>query len=65
MRKDAPVAFRIPTDLKRRLQKISKSEERSLSQVCEMLLRLGAESYEREGSKYLQRYLSRQKREDL
>jgi predicted DNA-binding protein len=63
MRKDAPVAFRIPTDLKRRLQKISKSEERSLSQVCEMLLRLGAESYEREGSKYLQRHLSRQKKE--
>jgi hypothetical protein len=65
MRKDAPVAFRIPTDLKRRLQKISKREERSLSQVCEMLLRLGAEGYEREGSKYLQRHLSHQRKDDL
>ena len=65
MRKDATLAFRIPTDLKRRLQKVAKREERSLSQVCEMLLRLGAEGYEKEGPKYIQRHLSRQKKEDL
>jgi len=65
MRKDAPLAFRIPTDLKKRLQEVARGEARSLSQICEILLRLGVEGYEKEGSKYLQRFLSRQKREDL
>ncbi len=65
MRKDAPIAFRIPAELKKRLQEVAKREARSLSQVCEMLLRLGVEGYEKEGPKYLQRFLSRQKKEDL
>ena len=64
MRKDAPLAFRIPNDLKKRLQELAKSEARSLSQICEILLRLGVESYEKDGPKYLQRFLSRQKKED-
>jgi predicted DNA-binding protein len=63
MRKDAPIAFRIPAELKKRLQEVAKREARSLSQICEMLLRLGVEGYEKEGPKYLQRFLSRQKRE--
>lgn len=63
MRKDAPLAFRIPAELKKRLQEIAKREARSLSQVCEMLLTLGAEDYERRGPKHLQRSLSHQKRE--
>ena len=65
MRKDAPLAFRIPADLKKKLQEVAKREARSLSQICEMLLKLGAEGYEKEGPKYLQRFLSRQKKEDL
>ena len=65
MRKDAPLAFRISSDLKKRLEEVAKSEARSLSQICEMLLRLGVEGYEKEGSQYLQRFLSRQKKEDL
>ncbi len=65
MRKDAPLAFRIPADLKKKLQEVAKREARSLSQICEMLLKLGVEGYEKEGSKYLQRFLSRQKKEDL
>lgn len=63
MPKDAPIAFRIPNELKRRLQDVAKGEARSLSQICEMLLVLGVEGYEREGSKFLQRFLARQKRE--
>jgi hypothetical protein len=66
MRKDAPLAFRISNDLKKRLQEVAKSEARSLSQICEMLLRLGVEGYEKEGPRYLQRFLSRhKKKEDL
>ncbi len=64
MRKDAPLAFRLPADLKKRLQEVGRREARSLSQICEMLLRLGVEAYEKEGPKYLQRFLSRQKKED-
>jgi predicted DNA-binding protein len=65
MKKNAPLAFRIPAELKERLQVVAKREERSLSQVCEMMLRLGVEGCEKEGPKYLQRYLSRQKKEGL
>jgi hypothetical protein len=63
MRKDAPLAFRIPADLKGKLQGVARREARSVSQICEILLRLGMEGYEREGSKYLQRLLSRQKKD--
>jgi predicted DNA-binding protein len=65
MQKDAPLAFRIPTELKKRLQAAAKGEARSLSQVCEILLRMGVEAYEKEGAKYLQRFLSRQTKDDL
>jgi hypothetical protein len=62
MRKDTPLAFRIPSDLKEKLKEVSRREARSISQICEILLRLGIEGYEREGSKYLQRLLSRKKK---
>ena len=62
MRKNAPLAFRIPAELKKRLQEIANREARSISQVCEMLLTLGVEDYENKGPKYLQRLLSQQKR---
>jgi predicted DNA-binding protein len=63
MKKDAPLAFRIPTELKKRLQEVAKREARSISQMCEMFLRVGLEGYEKEGSKYLQRFLARQKKD--
>lgn len=62
MRKDAPLAFRIPAELKKRLHEIANREARSISQICEMLLSLGVEDYENKGPKYLQRLLSHQKR---
>jgi hypothetical protein len=61
MRKNAPLAFRISDDLKSDLQQIAEREARSISQLCEILLKLGVESYKKEGSKYLQRFLSRRK----
>jgi hypothetical protein len=54
MRKDAPLAFRIQADLKKRLLKLAKQENRSLSQICEMLLKIGVDEYDKEGHKYLQ-----------
>jgi len=58
MKKDAPLAFRIPIDLKRKLQRLAKQEARSLSQICEMLLRIGVEGYEVTGHSYLLKSLS-------
>jgi predicted transcriptional regulator len=57
MRKDAPLAFRIPSDLKKRLSKVARQESRSLSQICEMLLKIGVDDYDKEGHKYLQKVL--------
>jgi predicted transcriptional regulator len=57
MRKDAPLAFRIQADLKKRLSKLARQESRSVSQICEMLLKIGVDEYDREGHKYLQKIL--------
>jgi hypothetical protein len=61
MKKNAPLAFRIPDELKKSLQQIAHREVRSISQICEILLTIGAEAYGKEGSKYLQTYLKRSK----
>jgi hypothetical protein len=63
-RKDTPLAFRIPADLKRKLQHMADREARSVSQICEILLRIGAEQYGKEGPRFLQRFLDRGKSED-
>jgi hypothetical protein len=63
MRKDTALSFRIPGHLKTELEKVALSEGRSLAQVCEALLVGGLGVYKKEGPKYLQRFLSRQKKE--
>jgi hypothetical protein len=64
MRKDAPLAFRIQADLKKKLLKLAKQEARSLSQICELLLSIGVDEYDKEGQKYLQKgFLSTSRRE--
>jgi hypothetical protein len=63
MRKDTALSFRVPRPLKADLEKVSLSEGRSLSQVCEALLAGGLDVYKEEGPKYLQRLLSHQKRD--
>ena len=40
---------------------LADSEERSISQVCELFLRGGVEAYKKEGGQYLQRLLTKQK----
>ena len=64
MRKDAPLAFRIPADLKKKLLKLARQEARSLSQICEMLLKIGVDEYDKDGHKYLQRVLISPRGED-
>lgn len=56
MTKDSPLSFRIPTDLKKRLLRLAKQESRSVSQICEMLLKIGVDECDREGHKYLLKY---------
>ncbi len=35
-----------------------------MSQICEILLRIGAEQYKKEGARFLQRYLDRRRTEE-
>lgn len=64
MKKNAPLAFRIPEELKRKLEQVADREARSISQICEILLTIGAEAYGKEGTKYLQAYLKRTSKPD-
>jgi len=60
MKKDAPLAFRIPSELKKGLEQIADREARSISQICELLLKGGVEAYKKEGPEYLHRLLDSQ-----
>ena len=57
------LGIRVDPDLRKALEEIGNSEQRSVSQICEMLLKRGAEAYQRDGSKYLHDTLVRQKRD--
>jgi hypothetical protein len=63
MAKSAFLGIRMNPELKTQIGKIAQKEERSISQICEVLLRGGVAAYLKEGSKYLQRHLSNQKSE--
>jgi hypothetical protein len=64
MTKDQTIGIRVSAELKKALIQIATKERRSLAQLCEILLRSCAASYKEEGHTYLQRLLSRQKKED-
>ena len=55
------LAFRVSPDLKSEIQGIADSEARSISQVCELFLSEAVEAYKREGSKFLQRLVAKQR----
>jgi len=55
------LAFRVVPELKRELQRMADDEQRALSQVCEMLLHEGVEAYKKEGPKFIQRLVAKQK----
>ncbi len=63
MKKDTQFTFRIPSNLKSNLEEIALTEGRSVAQICEVFLRAGIKSYRKRGSSFLQRFLSRRKKE--
>lgn len=65
MKKDSRLTFRVESRLKNTLEAIAAKEGRSVAQICEVFLKAGSERYKREKTKYLQRFLSRRKKEDF
>jgi len=63
--KNEQIGFRLPSNLKQELHDLAKREGRTLSQICEIFVSGGLEEYRKEGSKYLQRLISRQKKQNL
>ena len=61
--KKAFLGIRINPELKKTLEQVADAEERSVAQICELLLRTGIDAYKKDGTKYLQRSMSRQKKE--
>lgn len=59
--KSAFLGMRISPELRKQLAQIALREERSTSQICEVLLRGGVAAYQKEGTKYLQRILAKAK----
>jgi hypothetical protein len=59
--KKAFLGFRLMPELKVELEKIASREERSISQICEIFLRMGVDAYRRQGPKHLQGFLSRRR----
>jgi hypothetical protein len=55
------LAFRVSLDVKNEIFEIANSEARSVSQVCELLLSAGVEAYKKEGPKFIQRLVAKQK----
>jgi hypothetical protein len=61
MAKDTRLSVRVRSELKKAMEAIAAKESRSVAQICEAFLEAGSEGYRKEGSKYLQRFLSRRK----
>jgi len=64
MKKDTRLTFRVHSNLKKDLEAIAAREGRSVAQICDAFLKVGSEIYTKKGSKFLQRFLSRQKKEN-
>jgi len=63
MAKDSRVTFRVRSELKKSLETIAVKESRSVAQICEAFLLAGLMTYHKEGTRYLSRLLSSDKRE--
>ena len=64
MKKEDRIGVRVSSELKKALAQISKNEDRSLAQVCEIFLKDGVVSYKEDGPRFFQRLVVRHKRED-
>lgn len=63
MAKDQTIGIRVTAELKKALLQIATKEGRSLAQLCEIFLRGATALYKDEGHPYLQRLLTRQKKD--
>jgi len=61
--KDTRLTFRVRSDLKKKLESVAASEGRSVAQICEAFLRGALVNYQKEGTKYVRRFLSREENE--
>lgn len=61
--KDSRLTFRVGSDLKKKLESVAAAEGRSVAQVCEAFLRSGLANYQKEGTKYVRRFLAREELE--
>ena len=57
------VGVRIDPELKTVLEEIGEAETRSVSQICEFLLKKGVDAYKKEGAKYFKRSVSPHKKQ--
>lgn len=55
------LAFRVSPALKSEIQEIADCEARSISQICELLLTEAVDAYKKEGAKFMQRLVAKQK----
>jgi hypothetical protein len=55
------LAFRVSPELKDEIEKIAGDEARSISQICELLLIEGIDAYKKDGPKYIQRLVAKQR----
>ena len=55
------LVFRVSPEFRRDIQQIADEEQRTITQVCEMLLHEGVEAYKKEGPKFMQRLVAKQK----
>ena len=47
--------------MRRDIQQIADEEQRTITQICEMLLNEGGEAHQKEGPKFIQRLFAKQK----
>ena len=57
------LGIRIDPELKTILEEIGEAETRSVSQICELLLKRGVEAYKKEGPKYFRLSASHHKKQ--
>lgn len=55
------MVFRVDPALREDIHRIANEEQRTITQVCEMLLNEGVEAYKKEGPKFMQRLVAKQK----
>ena len=56
--KDSSLNLRIRSELKKKLESVAESERRSVAQICEAFLQAGLVAYNKEGAKYISRFLT-------